>query len=458
MKIQIVKDKRFYIAVLKMAIPIALQNLLANVVNLADTVMLGNADSSGKLLSASSLANQPFFIITMVCFGLASAATVLCSQYWGKKNMDAIRNIISMTMKMAAGVAILLSLLVLIFPEFVLGLYTGREEIIAEGVKYLRIMGFSYLIFALTSVMQICLRSVEIVKVALVTNISTLFINIFLNWVLIFGNLGAPKLGIRGAAIATLISRGVEFLITYIFVFFIDKRLKFRPKHLGLWNKTLFKDMIKYGSPVFANEMLWALGITVLTSILGHITYGTGDPVAADSIANSVHQMAMVLIFGVSNSAAVLVGKAIGEGNIEEAKKRAVSFDIMAVIVGILSMTAVFLLRGAVVDFFGVVDATRDLSIDMLGVTAYTTFFISLSCNNITGVLRGGGDTRFCLIIETAILWGVAIPLGFFATKLQLPVIVCYMFMMVDEPLKVIASYIRRARGKWLKIVTRDEI
>lgn len=458
MKFEIVKDRSFYKDVFKMAIPIALQNLITNIVNLADTVMLGRADSSGKLLSASSIANQPFFLLTMICFGLASAATVLNSQYWGKKNLDAIRKIISMTLRLVAVFGVILSVMVLVFPKFTLGLYTDRPDIIEEGTKYVAILGWVYLLFALSSAMQICIRSVEIVHVALVTNICTLFINISLNWVLIFGNLGAPALGIRGAAIATLVSRVVEFIITFVYVFFIDKKLAFRIKHLRLWKNTLFKDLVKFGSPVFINEVMWGFGMTLLMSVLGHITYCSGDPVAADSLANSVHQIAIVLIFGFAGSASVFVGKAIGEGRLDEAKRRAHSFDLIAVIIGIISMLAVFFLRTAVADLFGVVDETRDLAIGMLAIIAYTTFFTSFSANNIMGVLRGGGDTKFCLIIEFICLWGIALPVGFTASKLQWPILIVYALLLIDEPLKVLITYIRRGSDKWLKIVTRDDL
>ena len=215
----LITEKSFYKHVLLMAVPIAMQNLLVNITALADSVMLGRADESGMLLSAASLANQPFFLLTMICFGLSGAATVLSSQYWGRGNIEAIRKIISLTLKLVAVFAVFIGGAVLIAPEFVMSLYSGRAEVIALGAQYLRILGWAYLLFGLSNTMICCLRSVEIVLVSVVVNLCSFTANVFLNWVLITGNLGAPALGIRGAAIATLTARILEFIITFFYVF-----------------------------------------------------------------------------------------------------------------------------------------------------------------------------------------------------------------------------------------------
>ncbi|MEI3115845.1 MAG: MATE family efflux transporter, partial [Eubacteriales bacterium] len=274
----IVKEKRFYINLLTITIPIALQNLISFATSMMDTIMLGRADDTGVFLSASSLANQPFFILSLVCFGLAGASTVLSAQYWGKRDTASIRSIYSIILKVAFVISTLMALAVLIFPQAVMGIYSNNDEIIAAGISYLRIIGFAYILFGLSNTMICCIRSIELVKISVVVNITSFCTNVFLNWVLIFGNLGAPALGIRGAAIATLTARILEFLIVSIYIFCIDKRLNFKPKHLFLFDKIFALDLFQHGLPVFINEVMWSLGVSAQAAILGHIKYSAGDP------------------------------------------------------------------------------------------------------------------------------------------------------------------------------------
>jgi len=224
---KIIKEKEFYKSVLAITIPIALQNLISVALSLMDTVMLGRADDVGVLLSASSLANQPFFLLNVITFGIAGASTVLLSQYWGKRDMSSIRSILSIIIKISFVFSLLAGLTVLIFPRKVLGLYSNSEPIIESGVKYLRIIGYAYFVYGMTNTVVCAIRNVEIVKVSVVMNIVSFFINVFLNWVLIFGNLGAPKMGIEGAALATLIARITEFIVMAIYIFVIDIQLIF---------------------------------------------------------------------------------------------------------------------------------------------------------------------------------------------------------------------------------------
>ena len=451
----LIREKSFYKHILLIAVPIAIQNLLVNITALADSVMLGNADDTGRLLSAASLANQPFFLLTMICFGLSGAATVLNSQYWGRGNPEAIRRVVSLTLKLAALFALAMAAVVLIAPEWVMGLYTEKTQVIDQGSQYLRIMGWAYLLFALSNTMICCLRSVEVVKISVAVNLCSFGTNVFLNWVLIFGNLGAPAMGIRGAAFATLTARILEFIITFLYVFCFDQKLGFRVKHLLSFDRVLLGDLVRHGSPVFINEVLWSLGMTVQAAILGHIEYSVGDPVAANSIASNVQQLCTVVIFGVANAAAVAVGKAIGERNMEEARRRAYTLNLLSYGVGALSCAAVFLLRNAAVSLFGVSAETRSLAVELMVVTAFVAFFVSPSAVNIVGVLRGAGDTRFCLLAEMLALWCLAVPAGLIASLAALPVPLVLACMKMDEPAKVLICAVRRRGDKWIKIVTR---
>lgn len=451
------KSKSFLRGTLAIALPIALQNLISFVVQLADTVMLGLAPEGETLLSASALANQPFFILSIACFGFSGAATVLSAQYYGKRDLASVRTVFSIVLKAVWIVSVFLGLVVLIFPEQVMRLYTDSAPVIERGCEYLRILGYAYFTFGFSNTLICCLRAVEIVKISVVVNLASLAVNVFLNWVLIFGNLGAPALGIKGAAIATLIARLLEFAIVCVYAFAIDKRLRFRPRSLLLYSGALAKDMLKYGTPVLINEVAWAVAISLQSVILGHITYSAGDPVAANSIANTIQQLSTVVIFGIANAAAVMVGKAIGEGDHETARARATAYKYVSCIVGAGACAAILLLRGVAVEFYNITEQTKLLASQMLAVTAVITFFVALSSIFIVGVFRGAGDTRYCLIMEMLCLWCLSLPLAFlgaFVFKLPVPLVLA--LMKLDEPVKAMLCLIHLRRGKWLKVVTRE--
>ncbi len=450
------KNKAFYKLIFGIAIPIAFQNLITLATSMMDTIMLGRADDTGVFLSASSLANQPFFILSLVAFGLSGAGTVLAAQYWGKRDMAPIRTIFAMVLKVALVLSVGMASVVLFAPEWVMGLYSSSPEIISAGADYLRIIGFAYITFGLSNTTVCLLRSIERVKISVVVNSVSFGTNVFLNWVLIFGNLGAPALGIRGAAIATLIARLLEFVITFFYVFVLDKRLGFRPRHLLLFDRTLAGDLLRHGSPVLVNEVMWSLGTTLQAAILGHITYAVGDPVGANTIASMVQQLSTVIIFGVGNAAAVAVGKSIGEGNVEEAKRRARTLTLLSVVIGALACGLILLVNRAVVDIYEIPQATKELARQLMVVVAVITFFLSISSVSIMGTLRGAGDTRFCLITEMICLWLIALPLAALAAfVLHWPVPLVLVCMKIDEPLKALFCLVRLRGNSWLNTLTR---
>lgn len=458
MKLNINRDRSFYKSLFAVALPIALQNLITFATSMADTIMLGRADSEGILLSASSLANQPFFILSLICFGMSGAATVLASQYWGKRDINSIKTIFAIVLRITLLLSVLMGSAVLLFPEQVMSIYSNRPEIIEKGAEYLRILGFAYFTFGISNTLVCSLRSVEIVKISVVVNVSSFFVNCFINWVLIFGNLGAPALGIRGAAIGTLVARLLEFVIVFVYLFFIDKRLKFKFKDFLLRDGTLFKDLIKHGTPVALNELMWAAGISVQAAVLGHITYSSGDPVAANSIASMVQQLSTVFVLGLANAAAVMVGKKIGEGDLAEAKRRANTLQIIGVLVGILAMGIILLIKNTVVNFYTVSEETKLLAGELLTVVAFISVFVSVGSMGIIGILRGAGDTRFCLVMEMIAMWLVAIPLALlFSSVLRFPVPLVLVGMKFDEPVKSVACFIRMRGTKWIKQVARDK-
>ncbi|MDD2971021.1 MAG: MATE family efflux transporter [Lachnospiraceae bacterium] len=450
-----VKDKNFYITCFKIGIPIILQGLISQATTTVDSLMLGNVDGTGVFLSAASLANQPFRLMGMFCFGLAGGASVLCSQYWGKKDLRPIRTIMSMVLKISLIVSFLFSVVTLAMPEKIMSLYTPTDRIIVAGASYLRIVAFDYIFFAFSSTLICMARSVEIVNISLICTLSALVTNLSLNWILIFGHLGFAPMGIRGAAIATLISRLLEFLLSTLYIFCFDHKLSLRFYHLKSISKPLLSDLLKYGTPVLANEVMFSLATNIQASIIGHITYISGDPVAAYTVSTILEELATASVYGVSTAACVLVGMSIGNKQFKEARERTNTLLILSVAVGAATAGIILALKPFVLRLYQLPVETLWLADQMITVTAFIVFFLAISYTCILGVLRGAGDTRFCLITEISLLWIVALPCALLATRLQFPIPVVLICMRLDDPLKTIFCFLRIRGNRWMKPVTR---
>lgn len=444
-------DKQLYKMIVSIAIPIALQNLLVFLTQMLDTIMLGELGDIP--LTASSLANQVFFVYSLFIYGLAGGAAVLTSQYWGKREIKPIKVIVATVVRLVVVVGVILSLVVYLFPEQIMMIFTKDKEVISAGIEYLRIIFLMYLFFGLSSVITTLFRSVEVVKIAVISNIVSLITNGFLNYVFIFGKFGAPRMEIKGAALATVIAKIAEITIVLIYMFFVDKKLKFNIKDITAKNKLLNQDLIKYCSPVVMNELAWALGITMQSVLFGRMST---NAVSANTIIGVVQQLATLVIFGVANASAIIIGKTIGEGKLELAQQRGRTIKTLAIIIGIIGAIVIFLSRNVMVDFYNVSSETKELAKQMLIITSFVVFFVSNAGVGIVGILRGGGDTKFSLWSEIISLWLVSVPLGFIAGMIfKLPVVVVYALFKSDELVKTIICWVRVSGTKWIRDVTR---
>ncbi len=447
-------DKKLLKMIFMIALPIALQNLLSTLTQMMDTIMVG--ELGDVQLTASSLANQVFFIYILLIFGGCGGAGILTAQYWGKNEIEPIKIIIGILGRLAIITGIAFSIFIFFFPEFIMRIFSPDPLVIEEGVAYLKIVAPTYLFFGIANVFVQSFRTVEKVKLAVIANATTLVINVTLNYILIFGKFGFPALGLQGAAYATLIARFIEFIVVMIYVMFFEKQLRFKIKYLFVKNKMLMKDIKKYCMPVLLNELIWSLGITMQAALFGNIST---TAVSANTIIGVVQNLATLMIFGVANASAVIIGKTIGEGNIELAKKRGKFLEIFAIIMGVVAGGIILLCRDVMVDFYNVEEATKILAKQMLIGTSIVIFFLSNSATAIIGILRGGGDAKFSLIIEIISLWCVAVPLGYLAGLVfKMPIIVVYLLFKSDELIKSVLCWIRLAGDKWIQIVTRDSI
>ncbi|EOU1991773.1 MATE family efflux transporter [Clostridium perfringens] len=448
----ITRDKRFYRLLFSIALPIAVQNLITFMVSMVDTLMVG---ALGEIqLSAVSIANNLFFVLTILMFGLAGGSNIMISQYWGKGNVKTIHKILAIMYRMCLLITGIFIFIALFLPKYFMGIFTTDKAVIDFGASYLRIVCIGYLFYSITNCTIMMLRSVKTVSISIIVYTASLVVNSILNWIFIFGNLGAPELGIRGAAIATVCARITEFSIVLVFMFIYERKIGLKIEHLLKLDKEILKDYVGLCTPVLCNELLWAIGASMISVIVGRM--GT-EVVAANSINGVAHQFVTVFIFGMSNATAVIIGNTIGEGKKEKAKEYAYSIGIFSVVMGCISGLMILLIKPFVVNFYNVSYSTKLIAMEIMTVTSGIIVFQSLASNFMMGVLRGGGDAKFVLINDLIFMWLVAIPGGFFvAFVLELPVALVFLVIKCDEILKSLTSVYRVISGKWVNDVTKD--
>ncbi|MDM0934303.1 MATE family efflux transporter [Clostridium perfringens] len=448
----ITRDKRFYRLLFSIALPIAVQNLITFMVSMVDTLMVG---ALGEIqLSAVSIANNLFFVLTILMFGLAGGSNIMISQYWGKGNVKTIHKILAIMYRVCLLITGIFIFIALFLPKYFMGIFTTDKAVIDFGASYLRIVCIGYLFYSITNCTIMMLRSVKTVSISIIVYTASLVVNSILNWIFIFGNLGAPELGIRGAAIATVCARITEFSIVLVFMFIYERKIGLKIEHLLKLDKEILKEYVGLCTPVLCNELLWAIGASMISVIVGRM--GT-EVVAANSINGVAHQFVTVFIFGMSNATAVIIGNTIGEGKKEKAKEYAYSIGIFSVVMGCISGLMILLIKPFVVNFYNVSYSTKLIAMEIMTVTSGIIVFQSLASNFMMGVLRGGGDAKFVLINDLIFMWLVAIPGGFFvAFVLELPVALVFLVIKCDEILKSLTSVYRVISGKWVNDVTKD--
>lgn len=447
-------DKTFYRTFAILTLSLALQNLLTYSVNLADNIMLGRF--SQDALSGASLCNQLQFFLQMLVQGVGEGVVVLGARYWGKKDLKPIPDIIGAGLRFGVSIAAVLFVLALLFPTQIIRLMTNDPVIMEQAVQYLQIICFTYVIFALTNMLTASLRSIGIVKIGYIISASTLCINICLNYVLIYGHFGAPALGVRGAAIATLVSRTVELLIVIWF-------LKFREHTLRLnWRKLLFidtsyiKDYIQVSLPMLVTQTMWGASSIIQTAILGNME-NAAMVVPANSISVLVFQILSVVGYGAASAAAIMTGRTLGEGHKERIDQTAFTFQIMFCIIGVFTGLIILLSRGPVLQIYNTLspeaaELTRQF-ITVLAITSVGTCYqMAADC----GILRAGGDTRFAMWNNLVFVWLICLPCAALsAFVFHFSPVVVFFCLKMEQLGKCPVIFLRVRSKKWIKQITR---
>ena len=448
-----IREKTFYKSFMVLALSLALQNLLTYGVNMMDTLMLGRY--SQHAMSGVSLCNQVQYLLQMLVVGAGEGAVVLGSQYWGKGKFEPIPHIIGVALRFGGSLAVLLFGIVLFFPYQLLSLLSNNADVIEQGAQYFQIICFTYIIFTVTNILVASLRSIGIVKIGYIISGSTLVINVCLNYCLIYGNFGFPELGVRGAAVATLVSRCVELLIVIYYLKYKEHRLNLTFGKLLHIGTSYFRDYTRVSSPVLINQALWGVAQMVQTGILGHLG---GDVTAANAIAVQVFQVLSVVAYGAASASGIVVGRTIGEGNEQRLRPLVRTLQVLFLTIGLCSGLLIFSLRTPILHLFGgsLTDKAYQYSMQFMLVLAITTVGTAyqMACDN--GIIRGGGDTSFSAKMNLVSMWLIIVPFSAMAAFWwQCPPVVVFFLLKWDQLYKAIPVVIRLRSWKWVKKVTR---
>ncbi len=454
-RISITRDRDFYKQFFSVWSVLVLYNIITLGVNLADNIMVGAY--SEDALSGVTAVNQIQFLFQQLLMGAGDAVVVLGSQYWGQKRTEPIKRFSVGALLFGVVLSLGLFIAACVTPEGLMSLFTTSPAIKAEGVTYLRIMKYSYLIFAMTMLFLSMLRSVETVRVGFWVSVSTLVVNISLNYLLIYGNLGCPALGTTGAAIATLSARVAELIIVVVYAFRIDKKLRWRVRDLFQWDKLLIKDYFKLCRSFLLTSLIFGSSILLQTVILGHMN---DSAIAANSVASTLFQMLKVASIGASSAASILIGKAIGSGEMGKIRSYTQTLQLMFVGIGLITSVLLFILRVPIVNLYtDLSPETRKMALDFILVLCVTGFGTAYQMPTATGIIRGGGDGKFVMVNDIISIWGIVIPLSFLAAFVfRWPPVAVVICLNSDQVFKCGAAFIKCNRYRWMKKLTRENM
>ena len=442
------RDKRFYRTFVSLFFPLVLQDVINLSVNLADNIMLGHYTNPAALSGATEV-NHIQFLLQCLVGGLGSGITVLGSQYWGQRRTDPIKRLVAFAFAAGVGLALILLAACSLFPHQILTIFNREPDIIREGVTYLSVIKYSYVVFAVTTVLVSALNCVETVKVSFFVSVETLIVNIGLNAVLI------PRSGSWGAAMATLISRLGALALVVLYVAFFDKKLRLRLTDLFRYDKTLSWDFVRVSAPMVAVSGLWGCSNALQTVILGNMLPAA---VAASSASFTLYSLFKAASQSACNASGIMMAKTVGAGDFGRVKEYTRTFQVLFIVIGVLSACLLYLAKGPVYSYYKLPQETMDLANQFILVMCVCTVGMGYQMPTISGIIRGGGDTRFCLINDLISIWCIVLPVSALAAFVwKWPPVAVVACLNSDQVFKCGAAAVRCNRYHWVKRLTRDE-
>ncbi len=459
------KDKNFYQIFRQMILLTVLNNLITYSVNMLDNVMLGMYSQTA--LSAASAVNQIFFLVQQLAMSLGNSLVILASQYWGKNEVDPIRTLTGYLTRFALLCGLAVTAVCICISHPLLSLFTPTEEIIEEGAAYLSIIQWTFPLFMVSTIFSSALRSVDSARTGFITAVISLATNAVLNSLLIFGRLGFPELGIRGAAIATLVSRILELSYYIFYLVRKDPKMHLFSKFRGTGgflgkDKVLRKSLVKVSLPVTAGTMIWSVSVPLQTAILGHLS---DDAIAANAAASTFYQYLKVVVTALSNVSSALVGNAIGSAKAstppgqptDYSNVRAVgrTLSVIDVLVGLLLGLILFVLRKPLLSMYQLTDSAALLADHMIVILSVVMVGMSYQMPVNGGILQGGGDIRFATVNNLISVWLIVMPLSFLAAFVwKWPVEWVVIILQSDQLFKCLPVFLRFHGYKWIKELT----
>lgn len=442
-------NKPFFKKTLVLMLPVILQQLITIGINFLDNLMVGGFGETQ--IAAAAFGNQFYSLFQFICMGLGSGAIVMSSQFWGRRELEPMRRVAAIALRTTVLLCAIFTAVGVAFPGWIMRLYTPDAAIIEVGTPYMRIIGYTFIMAGLSSTATYMLRSVGKVNIPLIGSAVAFILNLFFNWVFIFGKLGAPRMEIVGAAVGTVIARAFEFLFVFGYFVVKDDRFSFRIKHFLLSGGSLLKQYMKYGLPVIVSDTLLGLSLMLTFVIVGHVS---DELSAATSIVNSVVQIITVVNMAMGGASAIAIGNTIGSGDIDKAKREGNSYMLISFLFGLAMIVPLLLLEAPYFSMYDVSAETLRLCHGMLLVNCAFMPFQTNAYVTSKGILRGGGDTRFLLLADSSLIWFVSLPLGALAGLVWgMDAVWVYFFLRMEFPLKGIVCMIRYFSWRWIKVI-----
>ncbi|MEL7649728.1 MAG: MATE family efflux transporter [Sedimentibacter sp.] len=432
------------------ALPVVIQNIISIGLNMIDTVMVSGLGENA--ISAVGLANRLYFMFTTICFGIYSGASIFIAQYWGAQDKTSIKKVFGIDIVIGCSLSLLFSVAVFVFRRQIMGVFINDANVIELGSSYLKVVSFSYFLTAVSFAYSFNCRAIHMLKMPTAVNAAALCINTFLNWLLISGRMGFPALGVQGAAVATVIARFFEFSALLFLIYRNENHpLAANFSELLSWDLTLLKKVLETSFPVILSETAWSVGTSVYFIAYGFIG---SSAIAVVQIAYNISDFFQALFFGIGNASAVMIGNEIGREDIEKAHDYSNRF---LKITFALSITLAFLLymsKGKIIGYFNLTEETS-ISLSKT-LTVFSLYFTPkmFTYMFICGILRAGGDTRFCMIVDIVTIWVIGVPVAFISVLLlKLPIHLVIAMVFGEEIIKAVTVIRRFKSNKWLNRV-----
>ncbi len=452
MNLSFFKDKEFIRKMLSLAIPVAFQQFISAGLNMVDVLMVGQLGETS--IAALGLANQIFFLLIILLFGVTSGMAIFTAQFWGKGDMESIHKVLGISLMVATLVGTLFSLAALIVPETLISFYTNDAEVIALASGYLRIVGISYVFTAIVTSYYAVLRSITRVKLTVIVSVVALILKSILSYLLIFGVGEIPALGVRGAAYATAFGWIFQLILLIAVIYILQTPLATSPRNFFRFDRIFLFRVLGTAMPAAVNEVFWSVGITTYNAVYAHISTGA---IAAVQINATIEEVAFVLFIGLGNACAIMIGNQIGEGKSDLAFEHSRRYLIIIVASALLSGILILFLRESVISLYEISPQVAASAKKLMTIFALTVWLRSSNFILFVGALRAGGDTKFAMFMEIGSIWLVGVPaalIGGFV--LHLPVEGVYLMVLTEEVVKLFVIFRRFLSRKWIHDLVND--